>query len=264
MKCMKAFLVYTALFLVPAFASAAGFSDQSIFLSKDSVTEGDTVLVHVVISNASTSPFAGSLKITDEASSLGTIPINLASGAADTFSVSWKPLAGTHNIIAVLTLQNGSVVATQQASFSIASKPAPPQVVSDIPTAFPTVEPSTPVENAITDVAPSVASSTKPIFKIIDDNRTLAAQKLYDGVTWARQELAKEEAAKPATSTPGIGGLTNSAMHMLWVILVTGTLYVCTILRSVFTSVALFYPVVAFLFLYLMWKGYKTVRRPSY
>src|ERR1700674_4005698 len=87
---------------IPLMAHAAGFAKQSIFLSKSSVTEGDTVRIHATVSNDATAQFVGSVVLKDGDAKLGTAALPLAVGAAQAISVTWTPSAGVHRITAAL------------------------------------------------------------------------------------------------------------------------------------------------------------------
>src|SRR3989344_6188606 len=109
----------------PEVARGAGFAKQSLFLSKSSVTEGDTVLVHAVVSNDTTTKFTGTLIFKDSDATIGNVPVSLDSGEANTFSVSWKPTAGNHTVEANLEDTSGAVVEQESATFTVAPPPPP-------------------------------------------------------------------------------------------------------------------------------------------
>src|SRR3989344_654429 len=113
------------LLLIPSLAFGASFANQSIFLSRADVAEGQTVLVHVVVRNDASIAFTGTLALTDNGAALSTTPVVLAAGAADTVSVSWTPKAGSHTIAAQLQPQGGGPTETDSETFVIKSAPAP-------------------------------------------------------------------------------------------------------------------------------------------
>src|SRR3989344_4148677 len=87
---------------LPAVALGAGFAKQSLFLSKGSVTEGEVVLIHAVLQNEASTKFAGDLSFTDGGEKIGTVPVTLGAGEAQAASISWKPSAGAHKVVAEL------------------------------------------------------------------------------------------------------------------------------------------------------------------
>ncbi len=111
------------LWALPTMVFGAGFVKQSLFLSKSSVTEGEVVLIHAVIGNESAEAFAGELLFTDNGKAVGSVPVSLSAGEAETASVSWKPLAGSHKVSATLKTKAGTLAEEHSETFSIKEKP---------------------------------------------------------------------------------------------------------------------------------------------
>ena len=154
---------------LPSLAFAASFPKQSIFLSKEAVTEGDSVLIHATIVNDATSAFSGDIKFYDEDGLLGTFPVSLSSGETATESVSWKPKAGSHTVSAdIIAKGSTDAVETEQATFTIAAKPAPAAEVSAVPSVSGLSGPngpvgsSAPIETAIANTSPTAGGILKP------------------------------------------------------------------------------------------------------
>jgi len=245
---------------VPGVASGAGFAKESLFLSKTPVTEGEVVLIHAVVANDSATKFVGEVVFKEGESKIGSVAATIAPGGATAVSVSWKPSAGSHAVVAALTGSDGKVVESETAIFAIAekAKPAAPSAATS-PT---TVGSSAEIQQKIIDLSPTVGSASAPVFATLDSFRTKAAQVLDQGVDWATQ--------KSAGKTPGevLGSATNAQeggfMNTLWLILATIALYIFSVLRFVVGSAGIFYPVFALLFFYALWRLYRRARSPRF
>ncbi len=260
---MKKVFVAIILFLLPTLVSAADFAKQSIFLSQDSVTQGDSVLIHAVISNTADSSFTGSLKFLDGKDSLGSISLSLSSKEAQVASISWKPTAGSHTITADLYDSNQLFLAEQQATFLVATPP------SSTPSS--SIESSQPIDTAIANVSPTVAQAVVPTLSAIDSGRTSAAKALDSGIIWAQAQivqakgtdssgvvLSAETQKQVATTTTGTiahtAGLTGAVI----------ALYVLSILRYVVGNIGFFYPIVVILFFFVLWRMFRGLQRRRY
>lgn len=243
---------FTALFVLPSLSHAAGFASQSIFLSRSSVTEGETVIVHVIVeNNDATTKFSGSLTLAEGEHQIGTVPVTLAAGEADVASVSWKPAAGSRTVSATLTDSTGTVVEQDKAFFTIAAKPAA--------TATPVADTSAPIQKAIAEVSPAVAAGSAPVFNTIDSLR----QNSLDFVT---KQLADTKAKLPGV-TLGAAAEKPSTQKTDWslgTIVRTIYFYILTIISAILAKAAFFYPVFAFLFFWGLWKLYQRMRRPQF
>jgi len=251
---ITAFLL--GVFLLPLHTFAAGFATQSIFLSQDTVTEGETVLIHGVVSNNDTkNKFTGKLELSDESGTIGTAPVSLLASEASTVSVSWKPLAGTRTITARLRTADGTTLATENATFVISPKPAPAALnLPSVATASTSlIESSQQVQQTIANISPTVAKGTAPVFSTLDPVRSSAAKALDNGIAWSKAQLA-------TTSAGGAAEKSNT----FWTITATAALYLFSILLYIVTNAGVFYPVVAVAFFYGLWKLYRRMRRPAY
>jgi hypothetical protein len=163
---MYRFVVSTIFVLVgiPLFASAAGFAKQSLFLSKSPVTEGETVLIHAVVSNDAATKFSGEVVFKDGESKIGSVTVAIAAGGANAVSLSWKPSAGSHMITAELTTSSGTVVEQESGSFSIQAKPKPITITTPATTSS-TVESSDSIQQKIEDLNPTVGLSYRTSLK---------------------------------------------------------------------------------------------------
>ena len=253
--------------LLPSLSLAAGFANGSLFLSKGSVTEGDTVLIHVVVSNEDPAKFTGTVVLDDAGSSIGTVPVTLAAGEAQTVSISWAPTAGSHTVSAKLTASDGTVVQQESQTFSIAAKPQPASVFANSNQGAAVVDSSAPIQQSIANVSPQVASAAQPLFTVIDGARSSAADVLDTQLANTKTNLTNTQ--KPGfvlgTSTSALSDPTiTNPWGTFWFVLYTAYFYVLTILRWLVGNAGVFYPVLAILFLYILWRIFRRIRRPSY
>lgn len=269
LKDMKKALLALACMLLPLGASAAGFAKESLFLSKSSVTEGDTVRIHAIISNDSVASFKGTLDFRDEDGAIGSVSVSLSAGEATALATSWKPTAGKHTVVAELKDTAGKKVEEQSAAFTVAAKPAPVANTTSTASQPAAVTSSENIQNALANVSPATAKTAQPVFTTIDWARTEAAKRLDEGINWSEKQIAtaklkpgvvlSAETSKTSSTTP-TKGWQNTA------VLAGGTiaLYILTILRAIVGNAAFFYPILAILFFYSLWRLIQRYRRPSW
>lgn len=250
--------VLCAITLFPSIALGAGFAKQSLFLSKSAVMEGETVLVHTIVSNESSSKFAGTLTLTEEEKKIGTVPVTLGAQEAQAISISWKPAAGSHPIVATLTDSAGEAVEKQSATFHINEKPKPASegVSGDISS-------SADLQNQLAGLSPGAAQVAAPLFSTLDSFRGTAAGALDNGIEWAKKQVTPKK-----SSGTVLGSSTKEEdrgiLGTLWFILATIALHVFSILRYIVANAGIFYPAFAVLFFYTLWRIYKRMRRPKF
>jgi hypothetical protein len=244
--------------LVPAAASAASFPQQSLFLSRSPVTEGEVVLIHTVVSNDAVSTFSGTLVLKDEDAKIGSVPLTLKSGEAQTASVSWKPLTpGSHTVAAELQTKDGTVVEKTSATFSIKEKPKPVTPVAAASSAQnAAVGSSQDIQHSIGSVSPQVESALSPGFEFIDGARDKAADMLDAQLASAKPHIDKKPGTVEGSQTqlPDTAGGFMYALWLMW-------FYILTMLRFIIGNAGVFYPVAAAAFLYLLWRTFKRFRR---
>lgn len=236
---------------MPLTAAAAGFPSGSLFLSQESVTEGQTVLVHAVVFNDANEKFSGTLSFTDTfngtTTNIGSVPVSLGAGESSVASVSWKPVAGSHSVAANLLDSDKLLVQSQQRDFSVASnKPAPPPG---------TVEPSTSIQEGIGSISPGAEHAVAPVFGALDSARSAAAKTLDSQLAITKPKLGGSVLG--AQTSKGFAGTALTILNTIY-------FYLLTLLRYIVGSAAVFYPVAALAFLYILWRGYRLARRPRY
>lgn len=258
---MRSVLLTALLFVsFASTASAATFARQSLFLSKTPVTEGDIVLIHTVVANESNVKFMGEVVLKDGDAKLGSIAVAIAAGGANAVSLSWKPVHGSHKIVAELTATDGTVVESESETFTIQEKPKPSTETTTGGVSG--VDSSSDIQNKITDVLPAAAIVSQPVFTTLDSARASAAKALDSGIDWAKQKTGNKKPGEVLSASTKAG--SGTMLDTIWLILATLALYIFTVLRFVVGNAGIFYPAFALLFLYVLWRSYKRMRRPSY
>ena len=267
--------------LAPLSALAVGFApQQSLFLSKNSVTEGDTVVIHTTVNNDGSEAFVGSMKFKDEAGSIGDTAVSLRAGEAGTVSISWQPSAGTHQVTAELDSKTGTVVGTETESFTIDAKPQPIEPATKNTTAsiansipLTPVDSSKSIQQSIAGISPAAEKLSAPVFGVIDSGRNIAAGALDGGITWSKKQLVQTESAgkKPtaktalSTSTNAAAGIDQaSILKTLWTIVATVALFVLSAFRYLIGNAGMFYPFLLILFFFFLWRLFRGMRRSRY
>lgn len=243
---MKVFLG-SLLFFLPVVVLGAGFSSQALFLSKSPVIEGETVLIHAVVSNDTSSSFEGEVRIEVGSTTVGSVPVVLSAGEARTVSVSWTPMAGKHIVSAQLRAKDGVVAASEKATFTVAEKPKPRL---EEPAEEPAeVDSSQSIQESVANLSPTLAEYSKPVFDTADSLRARGAALLDDEI--ARTKTRLTDGSVLGEKDERSWGKT------VWTLFQTFYLYLLTLLRYLLAHAAFFYPVVGIAFLYLLWRLYR-------
>lgn len=253
----KAFFAICLAFF-PVVTFAAGFAQQSLFLSKSSVTEGDVVLIHAVVQNDAASAFPGTVFIKDGTEQVSSVPVTLEAGEAQAVSVSWKPTAGSHKITAELQDKAGAVVESESETFIVQEKPKP--VSQETPqNQAAAVESSDGIQDQIDSLSPAVGGVLAPVFRLVDGSREAIADVLDSQL----ESVGPKVTALPI---PGVvaGAETIKApdeQGWFWSIIYTVYFYLLTVLRYVVGSAGIFYPLLALVFFFVLWRTYRRFRR---
>ncbi len=264
---MKKALVALSFLLLPSLTFAAGFAKDSLFLSKSPVTEGETVKIYAVVANSASTAFKGSVVLSDGGQKIASIDVTMDAGATQTTSAVWKPLSGTHTIKAELTSDGGTVVEQESLSVSIAAKPKPASTIFADDQSAAVVGSSNDIQKSIANVSPQVASAAEPLFTVIDSARSGIADVLDSQITNTKESLAKTQnpGLVLGTSTKAIADpIVKNPWGSFWFFLYTVYLYILTAFRWLVGNAGVFYPVLAILFLYILWRIFRRIRRPSY
>lgn len=252
-------LVVAALLAIlasPFIAGAAQFAPSSLFLSKDKVMEGDTVLIHAVVQNNSTTTFSGNLVIRSDDTEVGSVPVTLASNEVRAVSLSWTPRAGSHEIIAALLDKGGTAVQSEKKTFKVDAKPKPVVVASSSVAA--TVESSDSIKEKIDSVSPAAGNALSPVFRLVDGGREAVAEVLDTQIEKAKPKVTPlpgvVAGADTSIETPEQGSWFSSIFYTIY-------FYILTVLRYVVGSAGIFYPLLAIIFFYILWRMFKRFRR---
>ena len=256
---MLALLVCAA----PSLALAAGFAPSALFLSPSSPTEGDTVVIHAVVQNDSAAKFPGQLAIMDGEEKVGSVAAALAPGEVRAMSLSWKPTAGSHTITAQLVDAAGAVAQSESETFSIKAKPVPVPKATEGRQASSSnqvaaIESSDGIQDKIGSVSPAAENATAPAFKLIDGGRNAIADVLDTQLAHVKPKVA--------APLPGVvaGAETIKAPDQegwFWGMIYTVYYYILTVLRFLVGSAGIFYPLLAVVFFFILWKTFRRFRR---
>ncbi len=145
----------------------------------------------------------------------------------------------------------------------IAAKPKPqPEPVLD-PNAAAVVESSAGIQQSIGSVSPTAEQYAHPVFSTLDSARSSAADVLDHQLSSTRTRMGPDSPGEVL----GAEAVKNSRSHPMGTamyILNTLYFYLLTLLRFIVGSVGVFYPLLAVVFLYMLWRGFRMVRRPRY
>lgn len=241
--------------LLPSVALGATFAQSSLFLSKPAVTEGEVVLIHATVNNDSGVVFKGDLVFGEGEETIGTVPVSLGINEAQVASISWKPSAGKHVVVAKLR-SDGKTVEESRATFSIAAKPEPAASAAAVGS-------SQNIQNGIASFSPAAAEATAPFFKLVDGGRAQVAALLDEQITSTKQSLNTGQSGE-VLGAEDAQSASKNPMDTFWYILRTIYLYILTLLSFVVGSAGVFYPLLAAVALYLLWRLFRMFRRPTY
>jgi hypothetical protein len=261
--------VFLCAFFLPSVAFGAGFAKQSLFLSKSPVTEGESVLIHTVVQNDAAATFGGNLvvfaqKDGADKEKIGTVAVSIAPQGANTVSVSWKPAAGSYAVTAELTQNDGTVVESESARFTINEKPKPASASDDITSSIDAqVQSSADVQAMIANFVPGISGISEPFFNSIDSLRVKAGGLLDSGIAWGKTQTGSKKpgevlGASTQNTTPE--GLLGTGSYLAGLIAV----YFFSVLKWMVANTGVFYPIIAIAFLYALWRIFARMRRPNY
>ena len=148
-------------------------------------------------------------------------------------------------------------------TFTLYVSPKPKPVATSSQAAA--VESSKKIQDGIAGFSPAAAGATAPFFTMVDGGRA-ALSDVIDGQIATTKKNIGTGVASPGDvlGAEQVKNAGTNPMGTLWFILQTLYLYLLTILNFIIGSAAVFYPLAAFLVLYLLWKMFKRFRRPAY
>jgi len=244
----------------PEEARGAQFAPSALFLSKEAVVEGDTVLIHAVVQNDGAAKFPGNLVIQSGEEQVGSVPVTLAANEVRAVSVSWTPGPGSHKVTAQLMDQAGTVIKSETKTFAVAAKPKPKPAAatsSKSSNSAAGVESSADIQAKIDDLSPAAGGALAPVFRLVDGSRSAIADVLDSQIANTKPKVTETPGVVAGTSTiaaPDQGSWFSSMFSTVY-------LYILTALRFVVGSAGVFYPLLAVVFLYTLWRMFKKFRR---
>ncbi|MDE2213324.1 MAG: hypothetical protein KGJ34_02210 [Patescibacteria group bacterium] len=254
----RTLLVCLVLICFPLAAAAdagVGFATQSVFLSRSAVTDGDQVLIYASVTNPTSEAFQGKVVFDDGSNELGNVSTMLTAGEARVVSISWSAAPGTQTIAAKLEDESGATIATEEATFIIAPKPT---ASSNTAAA---VESSTPIQQALANISPQAASAAAPAFSAIDNARQSLANTIDQQIAATKPKLLGQVlgAQTQNTSPANASAAANPNNLSEWILSVFWTIYYYLLMTAQFVvdNAWIFYPFVAILFLYFLYRLYR-------
>ncbi|MDE2071636.1 MAG: hypothetical protein KGI70_02820 [Patescibacteria group bacterium] len=163
------------------------------------------------------------------------------------------------NVILSPTKADGATPVTFTLYVTPKPKPPPPPPANQ--SAAP-VESSDSIQKGIAGFSPQTENAVGPIFNTIDSARQAAANALDQQLATTRTRLGPD-----AGKVLGAEAENNAAKDpagMFWYILQTLYFYLLTILRFIVSSSGAFYPLLAILFLFFIWRVFRRFRRSAY
>lgn len=249
-----------ACLVCPLVAGAAQFAPSNLFLSKSAVVEGDTVLIHAVVQNDASGKFPGNVVFRDGDTQVGSVPVTLSAQEVRAVSVSWTPASpGSHTIVAALLDAGGTAVQSEEQAFDVAAKPKPkPAAATTSSQTAAAVESSKDIQGKINDLSPAAGGALAPVFRLVDGARSSIADVLDSQLSKTQPKLAPIPGVVAGTSTS-----IQTPEQASWFSSIFNTVYyyILTVLRWLIGSAAVFYPVLAFIFLYTLYRMFKRFRR---
>ena len=146
----------------------------------------------------------------------------------------------------------------------VTPKPKPAPVAASTSAAA-AVESSAKIQEGIAGFSPAAANAMAPVFKLVDGGRRSVSDALDTQIENTKGRLGTSVAsAGEILGSDAVKNAGNNPLGTVWFIFQTLYLYLLTILNFIIGSAGIFYPVAAFLILYLLWKLVTRARRPAY
>lgn len=180
--------VLCAFFAAPyAFAAAlpGGFAPASLWLSKSTLTDGESANVSTALYDSGDASLSGDIIFTDNGTTFANLSFELQPGESRIYSASWSAKAGSHTLGAALANVRSGTAAASVKDASAASvvisvaTPAPPPAAT----------------SSATGTAGTVAGAASAVVNAAESVRTAGASAL-------RSQLAALAAASSSSATP--------------------------------------------------------------
>ena len=257
-KALAAFLVIPTAFFIfalPAHANEmpAGFAPGQVWLSDSSPVAGSLVRIFTVVYDGSPTAIEGSVSFKVDGVSIGSAPFSLNAGESAIESVTWTATEGSHIVSAEITsaidkrtkmVARISQATSSTQTFSVGPVPPKTAAVEALDSAHVAVASSSPI---VASVVAATTATTESIRK---------AGEAY--LSNLAGETTRASSTKPTGSVLGAETeATDSIEETSYVQKAAQTVL------PVFRYPALFYPVFAFLILFLLWVLAKRLRNPK-
>ena len=161
-----------------------------------------------------------------------------------------------------VTLSSTNKDGSTPVTFTLYLVPKPKPVVANAAAA---VESSAKIQEGIAGFSPAAASATAPFFTMVDGGRTSLSDVIDVQIANTKNNIGPT-AGKPGEvlSAEAVKNAPQNPMGTLWFILQTLYLYLLTLLSFIIGSAGVFYPVAAFIILYILWRLIRRFSRPAY
>ena len=240
---MRYFLL--ALLLLPSISLAAetqaGFPTQAIWVSKTTAVAGETLVVSAVVYNGNTSMLKGTLVFTDDDARIGVRELELPAGESQIHSIEWKPKAGEHRLAARIEGTSAALSQTETPFITVTIAEAPPPSRAQR------------AASQAAETAGNIASSSLPIvlgvatgiFDAIEPYRQKGVEELEAYVRGTRSRTGGAVAGTSTSNTAGFGTAGASGNGLVSSITQAAAVAALFVMSSLY----LFYPLLALLFL---------------
>ncbi|MBP6946271.1 MAG: hypothetical protein KBC74_01045 [Candidatus Pacebacteria bacterium] len=173
----------------------AGFSPSSLWLSKASVTAGDTVHILTTVYNSTSKKVAGDVIFLVDDVDVGTAHFELPAGVAEVVSVEWRAKTGNHVFRA--RIENGTDANLKQTvslsstetggiTFTVVAAPPPPVAIQAFNSA------TKAITDAASSSAPVISSVLGAVFNETENLRKGAVASLENALE--NEETPSQEA----------------------------------------------------------------------
>jgi len=248
-------------FLVPTLAFAgetqAGFPTQAIWVSKTTAVAGETLVVSAVVYNGNTSALKGTLVFTDDAERIGVRELELPAGESQIHSIEWKPKAGEHRLAARIEGTSAALSQTETPSITVvvAEPPPPSRVQQTVSQAAQTAG------NIASSSLPIVLGIATSIFDAVEPYRQKGVEELEAYVEKTRSRAGGSAGGTVAgTSTSNTSGFGSAGANGGGLVSNIAQVAAAAAL-FVMSSLYLFYPLLALIFLGTLYFLARRIRR---
>ena len=182
-----------------------------------------------------------------------------AKAQVDGATVPLGVVVSTENTDVVLssTKKDGSTPVT----FTLYVSPKPKPVATSSQSAA-AVESSAKIQEGIAGLSPAAASATAPFFTMVDGGRGALSDVIDTQIAATKKNIGPS--AGEVLSAEEVKNAGSNPMGTFWFILQTLYLYLLTLLSFIIGSAGVFYPVAAFIILYILWRLIRRFSRPAY